>query len=70
MPQNSLKCLTTYCKSVKTVGKGQYIYEALVNRLRYAIHWEFRTLCKFLLKEEYCSHVLTQKYLNHSYVEL
>ena len=70
MPQDSLKSVTTYCKSVKTLGKGEYIYQALINRLRYAIHWEFWTLWNYWLIEEYCRSVLIQGYLNRSYVDL
>ena len=70
MPQNSLKCVTTQYKSVKTLGKEQYIHQALINRLRYAIHWEFWTLCNCWLIDEYCRSVLRQGFLNHSYVDL
>ena len=52
MSQNILKCITSQCKSVITLGKGQYIYQSLTNRLRYAIHWEFWTLCNCWLIEE------------------
>ena len=70
MPQDSLKSVTTYRKSVKILGKGEYIHQALMNRLRYAIHWEFRTLWNYWLIEEYCSSVLRQGYFNRSYVDL
>ena len=61
------KYLVQVCK---TLGKGQCIYQALINRLRPALHRECWILWNYLLIEEYCCSVLRNGYLNRSYVNL
>ena len=47
--QESPKMCNSLSKSVKTLGKGKYFYQALMNRLLSAFHWIFKTLCNWWL---------------------